>query len=285
MRRRGLSENARCDRGGQTSVDLSTFIFRDDEAGRPFIEALARAHRRGVEVRVLIDGFGGGFLRSPAYHALRAEGVPAARFLHSALPWKMPFLNLRLHKKSLVIDHASAFVGGLNIGAENVIARKPRSPVRDIHFRVEGPVVRQVQQDFDYDWAFTTGEKPISGRPRTVPSRLSGGTGRAIVSGPDQEVDPLPLVLASAVNLAQRSIRIATPYFLPDEQLVTALQLAALRGVEVHLVLPAVNNHVVRRLGGAGARAPAAQRGVPPLARSAAVRPRQADDRSTASGA
>ena len=229
----------------QTSVDLSTFIFRTDDAGRPFIEALARAHRRGVAVRVLIDGFGGGFLRSPAYHALRAEGVPVARFLHSALPWKMPFLNLRLHKKSLVIDHAAAFIGGLNIGAENVIAKKPKSPVRDIHFRVEGPVVSQVQQDFDYDWAFAKGEKPLEAPREPEPSVTGESLGRAIVSGPDQEVDPLPLVLASAVNLAQRSIRIATPYFLPDEDLVTALQLAALRGVEVHLVLPAVNNHVV----------------------------------------
>jgi cardiolipin synthase len=82
-----------------SSVALSTFIFRTDAWGLQFIEALARAHRRGVTVRVLIDGFGGGFLHSRAYHRLRREGVPAARFLHSLLPWKMPLLDLRLHKK------------------------------------------------------------------------------------------------------------------------------------------------------------------------------------------
>lgn len=231
--------------GAETSVELSTFIFRTDELGRQFIAALARAHRRGVRVRVLIDGFGGGFLRSPAYRQLRAHAVPAARFLHSILPWKMPFLNLRLHKKSLVIDGYAVFIGGLNIGGENLVAQRPKAPVRDIHFRVEGPVVRQIQQDFDDDWAFTTGKRQVGPAPSARALPAGECAGRAIVSGPDQEVDPLPLVLASAINLAQRSIRIATPYFLPDEQLVTALQLAALRGVEVDLVLPAVNNHFV----------------------------------------
>jgi cardiolipin synthase len=86
------------------NVRLATYIFRTDEAGLQFVGALERAHRRGVRVRVLIDGFGGGFLRSSAYHRLRKQGVPVSRFLHSIVPWKMPFLDLRLHKKSLVVD-------------------------------------------------------------------------------------------------------------------------------------------------------------------------------------
>ncbi len=229
--------------GAKLSVALSTYIFRTDEPGLQFIAALTRAHRRGVRTRILIDGFGGGFLRSPAYHKLRKQGVPAARFLHSTLPWKMPVLDLRLHKKSLVIDGDFAFVGGLNIGAENLIEKRPKAAVRDVHFRIEGSVVRQIQQEFDDDWAFTTRETQIetASARKAVPS--GGVAARTIVAGPDQEVDQLVLVLLSAINLARRSIRIATPYFLPDEQLVTALQLAALRGVETHLVLPAANNH------------------------------------------
>jgi cardiolipin synthase len=229
----------------RVSVALSTYIFRTDELGAQFIEALAAAHRRGVRTRVLIDGFGGGFLRSSAYHALRARGVPVARFLHSTLPWKMPVLDLRLHKKSLVLDGETAFVGGLNIGAENVLRRHPRAPVRDTHFRVEGPVVRSIEADFDDDWAFTTGEAEAAVDPRPEPASAEAGPARAIFSGPDQQVDQLVLVLLSAINLARRSIRIATPYFVPDEQILTALQLAALRGVAVHVVLPAVNNHRV----------------------------------------
>ena len=224
------------------SVDLATFIFRVDEAGLPFVQALARAHRRGVAVRVLIDGMGGGFFRSPAYHALRREGVPAARFLHSIWPWKMPLLDLRLHKKALIVDGETAFVGGLNIGAENLRDWPSKCPVHDVHFRLSGPIVRQIAEGFDDDWHFTTGE-PL--RKPHVPQATEAhrAFARAIASGPDQSVDQLVLVLLSAIASARRSINIATPYFLPEEQLLTALQLAALRGVKVRLVMPAVNNH------------------------------------------
>jgi cardiolipin synthase A/B len=226
-----------------SQVRLSTYIFRGDDVGGKFIDALVGAHRRGVTTRVLIDGFGGGFLRSPAYHRLRNKGVPVARFLHSALPWKMPFLDLRLHKKCLIVDGGTAFVGGLNIGDENVIARRPRAPVRDTHFRLEGPVVRQIEHQFDDDWLFVTGEQAL---PAAHPSRTAAARdapARAIVAGPDQEVDQLVLIFLSAINLARRSIRIATPYFLPAEQLITALELAALRGVDVKIVVPGQNNH------------------------------------------
>lgn len=227
----------------RTSVALSTFIFRPDEAGLAFIDALTRAHRRGVAVRVLIDGFGGGFLFSRAYHQLRREGVPAARYLHSLMPWKMPLLDLRLHKKILLIDGETAFIGGLNIGADNLRTAKPVDRVRDLHFRVEGPVVQQVTESFQDDWAFSTSET-LEG-PLWFPAEHRDGTApaRVISSGPDQSVDQLILVLLSAINAASSSIRIATPYFLPDEQVLTALQLAALRGVAVHVVIPAVNNH------------------------------------------
>jgi len=225
----------------RSEVSLATYIFRADAAGDPFIAALAAAKQRGVKVSVLIDGFGGGFLRVPAYRRLRREGVATALFLHSFLPWKMPFLNLRLHKKMLIVDGTIAFVGGLNIGAENILASQPKSPVRDHHFKIVGPVVSEIEREFGEDWQFATGKSlahaPYSG------AQSDSGLARTISSGPDQDTDHLVLVLLSAINAARRSIRIATPYFLPDEQLITALRLAALRSVEVDIVLPAVNNH------------------------------------------
>ena len=238
----GYPEMLEAIEAAQSSIRLATYIFRNDALGARFIAALARAHGRGVETRVLIDGFGGGFLLSLAYRRLRRERVPVARFLHSLLPWKMPFLNLRLHKKSLVVDGRIAFIGGLNIGAENLVETHPKAPVRDCHFRLEGPVVRQIEKAFDDDWLFTTGEAAPKAKdsPSMIPR--DGASARVIVSGPDQETDKLDLVLLSAIHSARRSLHIATPYFLPDEQIVTALQLAALRGVEVDLVLPAVNN-------------------------------------------
>jgi cardiolipin synthase A/B len=157
----------------------------------------------------------------------------------------MPFLDLRLHKKCLVVDGAVAFVGGLNIGDENLIARRPKAPVRDTHFRLEGTVLRQIERQFDDDWLFTTGEEPAPAVPASQPARAPQAQARAIVAGPDQEVDKLVLLLLSAINLARHSIRIVTPYFLPEEQLITALQLAALRGVDVHIVLPSENNHLL----------------------------------------
>jgi cardiolipin synthase A/B len=228
--------------GARAHIRLSTYIFRTDEIGQQFIGALAKARRRGVRTCVLIDGFGGGFLRSSAYRRLRAQGVPVSRFLHSALPWKMPFLNLRLHKKILAVDGIVAFVGGLNIGGENIIGQRPKAPVRDIHFRLYGSIVRQIEEAFDDDWSFATGEEPSRKGPAPRPPS-GGGAARTIVAGPDQEFDQLVLVLSSAINLARSSIRIATPYFLPDEQLITALRLAVLRGVDVRLVLPGANNH------------------------------------------
>ena len=113
------------------------------------------------------------------------------------------------------------------------MAKRPKTPVRDTHFRLEGTIVRQIEQEFDDDWSFTTGEETMATGPARQAPAGGGSAARAIVAGPDQEVDQLVLVLLSAINLARRSIRVATPYFLPDEQLITALQLAALRGVDV----------------------------------------------------
>ena len=142
----------------KSSVGLSSYIFRNDVWGGRFIAALIDAKRRGVEVRVLIDGIGGGWLLSPTYRRLRAAGVQAARFMHSLLPWRMPFINLRNHKKVLVLDGMVGFTGGMNIADENVMATRPKMPVQDLHFRIDGPVVSQLAEAFADDWAFVTGE-------------------------------------------------------------------------------------------------------------------------------
>jgi cardiolipin synthase len=229
----------------RASVALSSYIFRDDAAGRPFIEALTRARARNVEARVLIDGVGGGYFHSGTYTALRHAGVPVARFMHSPLPWRMPFLNLRNHKKILVIDGRLAFCGGLNIGAENLLQRSPPSPVSDTHFRIEGPVVTQLLEVFADDWFFVTRES--LGGERWFPALASAGgsVARVVTSGPDQDLEKLEMLILEAVGCAQGSVRIMTPYFLPDDRLITALALASLRGVEVDIVLPHHSNHPV----------------------------------------
>ncbi|HEX3349320.1 MAG TPA: phospholipase D-like domain-containing protein, partial [Acetobacteraceae bacterium] len=133
------------------SIVLSSYIFRADEAGSRFIDSLIAAQQRGVEARVLVDGIGAGYFYSGAYTRLRRAGVPVARFMHSALPWRMPFLNLRTHKKILVVDGRIGFTGGMNIGRENVLALSTRHPVRDTTFRIIGPVVAQLMDAFAVD--------------------------------------------------------------------------------------------------------------------------------------
>ena len=227
----------------RSSIALSSYILRDDAAGGPLIDALVRAHARHVAVRVIIDGIGGGYFGCPAFRRLRREGVPAARFMHSFLPWRMAFLNLRMHKKILVADGREAFTGGINIGQENVVALAPRHPVLDSHFAVTGPVVGQIVEAFANDWLLETGET-LSG-PDWFPALTETGqqTARVVTAGPDQDIEKIEFVTMMAITCAQRSITVMTPYFLPDDRLVSALTLAALRGVTVDLIVPAQSDH------------------------------------------
>ena len=227
------------------SVGLSSYIFDDDESGGRFIDALVAAHGRGIAVRVLIDGIGGGWLLSRAFHALRRQGIPAARFLHSPLPWRMPFLNLRSHKKILVVDGTVGFTGGLNIADANVLATRPRHPVQDTHFRLEGPVVAQLTAAFAQDWRFAAHED-LSG-PAWFPGPAPRGTAaaRVIESGPDEDIEKVEFAVLQAIACARERVVVMSPYFLPDERLVTALSLAAMRGVTVDVVVPTRSNRVV----------------------------------------
>jgi cardiolipin synthase len=229
----------------QRSVVLSSYIFRADTAGTQFIDALIGAARRGVEVRVLIDGIGGGYFTSTTYRRLRRARVPVARFMHSSLPWRMPFLNLRSHKKILAIDGWIGFAGGLNIGAENLTRTSPTHPVIDTHFRFEGPVVAQLIDVFADDWSFATGEQLAGERwfPPVEPGEAGTSIARVVTSGPDQDLEKIEFVILEAIACARTSVRIMTPYFLPDERIMTGLSLAAFRGVLVDVVLPEHSNH------------------------------------------
>lgn len=227
----------------QRSVALSTYILRNDEAGSRFIKALIAARARGCEVRVLIDGVGGGWFMSVAYRRLRSGGVSAARFMHSFWPWRMPFLNLRTHKKVLVVDGTRGFAGGMNIGRENMLRLKPRHPVRDSHFAFDGPIVSQLMDAFARDWEFTTGES-LDGEVWFPPLSEGGeGLARVITSGPDEDNRKIETMMMQAVNCARDSVQVMTPYFLPDERLLTALALASMRGVSVNIIVPERSNH------------------------------------------
>ena len=226
------------------TVTLCSYIFDNDPSGKKFVAALERAVQRGVEVRVLVDAAGVRYSWPPITWALRHAGVRHARFLPSSLfqPWRVATINLRDHRKALIVDGGVAFTGGMNIRHGNVLAAKPSSPVQDLHFRITGPVVTQLQEAFANDWAFTTGEIIDGGQWFPEAAEQGDVIARVIMDGPDGDFENARWTLLAALAEAQVSVKILTPYFLPDLELISAMQLAALRGVQVDIVLPAKNN-------------------------------------------
>ena len=227
--------------GARDSVWLASYIFRNDRTGRQFMTALAEAAQRGVTVRVLVDGVGALYGMSFPVFWLRRRGVRAARFLPPRLLPPMLHINLRNHRKLLVVDGELAFTGGMNIAEYHRVAdTQARHTVADVHFRVEGPVVDQLAQAFGEDWRMAAGESLEL--PARAPIIAGGNVARLITDGPDDDLDKLAFVLLGAVTAAQERVRIMTPYFLPSPELRAALETAALRGVIVSVVLPLRSN-------------------------------------------
>lgn len=234
-------------RAARSSISLMSYIFEAEGVGREFVDALADAVARGVEVRVLIDDVGTRYGRPRIHRVLAKRKVPVAKFLPALLPRSMTHFNLRNHCKILVVDGCVAFTGGMNIRPRSVLGSNPRHATKDLHFRVEGPVVAQLQEVFARDWAFTTGEHLAGKRWFPALEPVGETLARGITDGPDQDLDKLQWVFLAAVGAARRSIRIMTPYFLPDSVLTKALHLAAKRGVEVDIIVPEVGNLPVVR--------------------------------------
>lgn len=228
--------------GAKESVALSTYIFDNDEIGAQFRDALVAAHERGLAVRVIIDGVGQHYSWQSMVKQLRRKGVPAAAFMPILVPKNMAVLNLRNHRKLLIADGREAFTGGMNIRAGNVLGKPCKHPVRDLQFQVLGPIVAQLMDVFASDWAFVTGEKLNAEVwfPRLDPA--GSILARTIPDGPDEHFEIVKMVMLGALAQATGSVRIVTPYFLPDAALISALNTAALRGARVDILLPERNN-------------------------------------------
>lgn len=229
-------------RGARNSIGLLSYIFDHDEAGLEFADALSDAVRRGVEVRVLVDHAGSRYSRPTILSALRRRSVPCAAFLPTSRGLLRLAVNLRNHRKILVVDGRDAFTGGMNLRQGNLLKSGPKVPVQDLHFRVGGPVVSQIQEIFAEDWEFTTGEVLRGDRwfPHLAPA--GAASARGIPDGPDADFQTLNWALLGAVGCARESVRIATPYFLPEADLIAGLNIAAMRGVRLDILLPGRSN-------------------------------------------
>lgn len=229
-------------------IHVQTFIIGNDRIGREFMDRLARRAAEGIQVRVLYDRLGstlavlsGFFRRYRNIPNLEIHGWTHARPLRSQF-----HINLRNHRKLLLVDGRRAFIGGLNLQAAHT-TRKRRSAIRDYQFAVHGPIIQELQYAFLRDWHFMTDAKPdtllcaafFPDLPRAGKALV-----RLINSGPTpSENETMADVFFNAISAARRQIIIVTPYFIPPLFLSRALQGATQRGVEIRLVVPRKNNH------------------------------------------
>jgi cardiolipin synthase len=228
-------------RNARDRVYLSSYIFNSDDIGREFIEALGIANDRGAVVRVLIDGMGERYSWPLASRQLKRRGVDTRRFLPPR--WLPPsiYLNLRNHRKILCVDGKQAFTGGMNIGDHHLVDKPGNAaPTQDLHFHLTGPCVQQLEHIFFQDWQFAGGDSlPLTEEEMEVTGSMIC---RCVADGPDENLDKLRTILLGLITAASQRISIMTPYFLPTSDIVSALQIAALSGIEVNVVLPEKSN-------------------------------------------
>lgn len=225
-------------------VLIASYIFNNDPAGQQFVSALKQAAGRGAKVRVLIDGVGVNYSRPNILHALKSiPEVECGVFLPSKHPFTLPFVNLRNHRKIMIIDGKTAFFGGMNIAQGNVLAQQPKEPIQDVTFEVQGPVLAQMARVFEQDWNFATGKSFQAFLPADLTAPLSAKVlSRIVPDGPDADYGKVAQICLGAISCAQQKIRLVTPYFLPENEILSALQTAALRGVHIEIILPKRSN-------------------------------------------
>ncbi|MGO4354620.1 phosphatidylserine/phosphatidylglycerophosphate/cardiolipin synthase family protein [Rhizobium sp. RAF36] len=232
--------------GAERSVLLETYIFDRDRIGLRIADALIAAVKRGVEVRVLIDAVGARYSVPSILGYLAEGGVTVSVFNGNVIMGlRLPYANLRTHRKIVIVDGRLALTGGMNIREGFSEEMSGENYARDTHFSVTGPAVADLFDVAAEDWRFATGELLNSAAWQTAtPEREPGDPVfmRVVASGPDRSVETNHKMLMGAFSVARKSIRIMSPYFLPDRELISALVTAARRGVEVDIIVPAVNN-------------------------------------------
>lgn len=233
----------------QRSVILETYIFDRDPLGLRIADVLIAAHGRSVAVRVLIDAVGARYSVPSIVGYLQRGGVPVDVFNGNIIAGlRLPYANLRTHRKLLIVDGLVAFAGGMNIRQGFTTEFAGEAAAHDTHFRVEGPVVEDLFGVAAEDWRFASDEELTGGAWAVTPQAAPHGPTvlmRAVASGPDASLETNHKLLIGAFSVARTSIRIMSPYFLPDRELISALVTAARRGVAVDIVVPDVNNLVL----------------------------------------
>ena len=233
-------------RSARKSINLQSFIFADDSIGRKILAALRERAEAGIKVNILFDKFGS--LKSSWFllrcRSARLPNLKIKPFSHASLltPWR---IQLRNHRKLLIVDGITAFTGGLNISQEN-IRTKNHLGIHDFHCRVHGPVVGELQYAFLCDWLYAAKTPPDNLFLREyfpAPEHKGNDIVRLIASGHGYFFEGTEQVFFTAASTAEKSIWIVTPYFVPTHDFSKALRMASARGVDVRVIVPAINNH------------------------------------------
>lgn len=230
-------------------VWLMSYIFDPGGIGTRFANALQAAQQRGVQVCVLLDGVGDLYLGPRGSSLLRGLGLRVSLFIPPRLFPPLLHINLRNHRKLMCVDGHTAFLGGMNIGDHHLVsipliaeARSVRrAQTSDLHFQVQGAVVAQLEQVFAEDWKVSCGERLESSAAAAAPAGEAWC--RALTDGPNEDLARLQMTMVGALSNAHRRVQVMTPYFVPTAELSSALTAAALRGVEVSLILPEQTDH------------------------------------------
>ncbi|MDD5520452.1 MAG: cardiolipin synthase [Kiritimatiellae bacterium] len=241
-------------RQAKNHVHIQTFIIGNDRIGRQFLDLLKQKAESGVSIRFMYDRFGsthailGGLIKKyKNIPNMQIEGWTQANLIKRRFQ-----INLRNHRKILIVDGKTAFLGGINLQLNNITT--PESmPIRDYHFKLEGPIVQELQYTFLRDWYFMTDEDPEillneAHFPHTPP--VGNALVRVINGGPTVEVESLTDIFFTAIVSARKQLLAVTPYFAPTPDILRAFRSAALRGVDVKLIVPEKNNHVYAGMAG-----------------------------------
>lgn len=225
-------------RGARQRIWAEYYLIRRDETGHRFLDILAEKAREGVEVRLIFDALGSFRMSRPRLEAITAAGGSCVEFLPLNPLRKRWSVHLRNHRKLIVIDSEVAFTGGMNVGDEYSGRARRRGTLHfsDTHLRLEGPCVDDLEEVFAEDWRFATGESLDF--PETQNAAQGSATVAIVPSGPDQPRNASQLNYFAGITSARTSVWLTSPYFIPDESILSALIGAALKGVDVRILVP-----------------------------------------------
>jgi cardiolipin synthase len=222
---------------------VNFFIVKNDTLGTQFQQALIERAKAGVKVYFLFDEIGSHKLPRRYLKEMKDAGIECSSFGINRFWWSRLQLNFRNHRKIVVSDGTAAFIGGLNVGDEYLGRDQRYGGWRDTHLKMEGPVVQAVQLVFLEDWFWATNKVPeLHWDTR---AQTSDQIAAIIPTGPADPVDSWQLLVAEAANTSRKKLWIASPYFVPDEGVLTALQAAAIRGVDVRILIPERADHLL----------------------------------------